>query len=429
MMFWGGRWGDVANMIRQVETLINRSRFGAIWRMRYYAGGLALQKGLPLILLPLIVAVFGRENYGYYVLIFSGVQIYATTISLGIPLAVVPTWFHRDDPLRFVSLCYALVLGLAAVFGFTTILAAALWNAPVAGTMRAVEAAAWVILFALFYNVNIISMGVVRSQGRQHAFFYASVFGGVVLSLGVAMAYLLGQVGLRSLILVQVAAFGSATLALLGRSVVRDVRFPQRSYWREALPLVRYSIPLGLNTLLLVVSMGIDKWFATAFFPRQDFLTYVINYQAAFAMMFVPAVVSLYVGPIFSELVARKDWQAVRHEERKAMIINIAGSVSVAIGMFAYAWITGLRLTGGYWVFVVTFILQGQYVVQSTQLMAQMRSVWLLMTTLIGMVVFTALLLMAGLTRNLYLLYMAAPIYDGLLLALISWRKRPSIAD
>lgn len=402
------------------QTLAERSPFAALWRMRYYAGGLALQKGLPVALLPLLVMVFGRETYSQYALLFTTVQIYSAVSSVGLPFTIIPMWFRQRDPLRFVSLCYLMIGGLALIFGTVFVTGATIWGGEIVKSFSATEAALWVAGFALLNNFNQASLNVARSEGRQAAFFWACVLGGVVLLLGITAVWGFQRDGLRYLILIQVAAFGAGTLTLLGRRVIAGLGRLEPDWPYKAARLLRFSAPLAANTLVLLLAMSIDKWTALAFFSREQFATYVIDYQAAFAIMFVPAVVALYCGPVFSELVANRDWEGLAREERKARIMVVAGSVFVAVSMYIYAAITNLHLTPGYWVLALTFVFQGLYLVRSNRLMAQMRSAKLLISSIIGVSFFALVLLSAGITRDIYLLYMAYPLYDALLFAIVS---------
>lgn len=411
--------------VKHLWSLAQRTPVAPLWRMRYYAGGLALQKGLPVALLPLLVSVFGRETYGQYVLLFSTVQLYSAISGLGLPLTILPMWFRRADPLRMVSLCYLLLGILALVAGIVFVGGATVWGGDIVRSFSATEAALWVAGFALLNNLNQASLNVARAEGRQSAFFAACALGGVVLLAGTATVWGLQLDGLRYLILIQVSAFGAGTLILLGRRVMAGLGQLEPDWRRQARSLLAFSTPLAANTLVLLLSMSMDKWTALAFFPREQFASYIIDYQAAFAILFVPAVVALHCGSVFSALVARGDWLQLAREERKARYIVIAGSACIAMLMYAYATITDLQLTPGYWALATTFVFQGLYLVRSNRLMAQMRSTKLLVSSLVGVSFFAAILLVAGLSRNIHLLYLAYPIYDAFLFAIVSieWRK------
>jgi O-antigen/teichoic acid export membrane protein len=220
------------------------------------------------------------------------------------------------------------------------------------------------------------------------------------------------------LILIQTVSVLVAAIVLFGRQPLAMLRFDWPTLRHECRPLLRFSLPLGGYTLLVLFSMGLDKWMARIWFPRDIFNTYVIDYQYAFAMVFVPTAINLYNGPRVSAYVARGQWDLLAQEERRAARLAVVGCLAVAVLMYAYAWASGLALSNGYWLLVVGFLFEGLYILRTNRLMAQLRSFRMLFISASGIAVYVILLALAAVSGNRLLLYLAVPAYLGVTLAL-----------
>lgn len=391
-----------------------------IWYNRFYILGLVAQKGLPILVIPLMVSVFGRDIYGDYVLLYTVVQVYATLSSLAIPQTIVPMWFHQDEPLRFVGVGVAILSGLAILFGlamaglsFTPIGKQALSFLPIP------MALVWVVIFSLSYNLNTLAVGVVRVQDRQRHFFWATAIGGIVLLAGIWVAAATGAAALSALVAIQVLATLVAAILLFGKQPLAELAFNLSTVQRHCAPLLRFSLPLAGYSLLVLLSMGLDKWMARLWFSRDIFNTYVIDYQCAFALVFVPTAINLYNGPRISAFVASGEWDSLLQEERKAAQLTIFGCSVIAVLMYCYGWVSGLGLSPGYWVLVAGFMFEGLYILRTNRLMAQLRSFRMLFISATGIVVYIALLALAAVSASRILLYIAVPAYLGLTLLLV----------
>jgi O-antigen/teichoic acid export membrane protein len=389
-----------------------------LWGMRYYVIGLALQKGLPAAILPLLVAVFGRDVFATYVLFYATVQIYGTLTGLGLPLAIVPLWHASKSRTRFVAQCCKLVVVAAGAVGATLLLASMFWPGPIIGNLGAPETIGWLTVFALLYNLNLISLGVARSEGRDLTFLLSSVLGAVILLGGLALAWVNGWTGTRTLFCLQIASVAGTALALFGRHV--------RAYavgWGETPNLLEGAVaqtrPLVANALLLLLAMSLDKWTAKAFFATDVFQAYVIDYQSAFTVMFVPTAVAINIGPKLSAAYSAGDFDRMDHDVRIARLLTFSGSLTIAVLMYSYSAIAGLHLTTGYWVLASAFLIEGQYAISSNRVMAERRFVRLFTSTAIGVAIFSSILIAAGLMASSELLYLGVPAYEIAMLVLI----------
>jgi O-antigen/teichoic acid export membrane protein len=400
----------------------------SVWAMRYYAVGLALQKGLPAALLPLIIAVFGRDVFAVYVLFYATVQIYGTLTGLGLPLAIVPLWHADADPAHFVARCCRLVLGSTVLAGALLLLVAIFWPGSVIGTMGAPEAVGWLTVFALFYNINLIANGVARSQGRDVAFMASSILGAAVLLCGIGLAWTIGSAGPRSLFLIQIASVASTSIALFGRGGLAFFSI-QPVGKKAAAALLAQTAPLIANILLQLLGMSMDKWAARAFFTRDIFASYVIDYQAAITVFFVPTAIGLYAGPKLSAAFAAGDVALMGRDVWKARLMTLAGSLFIGLAMYLYGALSGLGLTSGYWLLLIGFLIEGQYAISSNRVMAEQKFSVLFSSAAASVSIYALLLLSSGLTESVLLLYTASVLYRGAMLVLIDRGGKRHRAD
>src|SRR2546421_4451313 len=70
---------------------------------RYFLLGLALQKGTPVLILPLTIAAVGAQVYADYVLLFSLVQVIAIGSSLSLAQALIPFWYGNPEKGKLVG--------------------------------------------------------------------------------------------------------------------------------------------------------------------------------------------------------------------------------------------------------------------------------------------------------------------------------------
>lgn len=402
------------------------------WHNRYFVAGLAAQKGLPIVVLPLLIASFGPAAFADYVLVYTVVQVFANLSSLGVPQAVVPLWFRQADTVGLVGVCLALLCALGLVAAVPLVAVALLWPGAVSAAfpLAPTHAVAWVVGFAAVYNLNQLAVAVARASERQRHFFASAFVGSAVLVLGAAMAPMAGRAGLDvltgldGLLLLQVASLTVNTVLLLGTGWGDSLR-RGLAQWRALAPTVlRLTIPLVGYTLVVLYVMSVDKWAVRASFAHPVFTTYVLDYQFAFAIMFVPTAIALFFGPRVAALVAASDVAGLELEERRARRLTLFGSAAVALVMALYARLTAVPLSWGYWVLVAGFLCEGQYAICASRLTAQLQSMRLLGIALVGAVVYSMALGLAAWMQNMTVAYLAHPAFLAINLTLAVTAKR-----
>jgi O-antigen/teichoic acid export membrane protein len=404
------------------------SRFGVarqITDVRYFALALVAQKGLPILALPWIVNIFGRGTYADYVLLYTVVQIYANVSVAAVPQAILPLWYRQKDPVGFAANAHAFVAAVSLVLGGLIWLLARTaeasgWRSPIGIPLPA--AAIATVCYAYLYNVNQLGLAVARARDRGDRYMWSAVAAGLVLLGGLALAETAGATKLVDLLGVQMVALFAAGVILVDREMLRgSLRKAARTELRI---LMRQSVPMSGYALVVLLVMTIDKWVARISFPSPTFSAYVIDYQSAFTMMFVPVAVNLHNGARISALTAGGDHEGLRREVRSARLVCSVGAIAVAIAMALYASITNLRLTPGYWMLAAGFLLESNYMISSNQVMAQLRAAQLLKTAVGGLALYAAILALAALSHSVTLLYAATPAYFGLMLMQLTWRLK-----
>jgi O-antigen/teichoic acid export membrane protein len=391
--------------------------------MRFYGTALLLQKGLPTLLLPYFVLVFGRDVYASYVLFYTTTQVVATIAGLGLPLALVPLWHRWPEPAALVKRCIRLVI-LATPVVFLVLLGCAhLFHLSGPPPISAAEAAGWICVFAAVYNFNTLAIAVARSLGRDRSFFLASLVGAAVLVAGLAIVSSEGWGGLRALATLQALALAAGSIVMLGRNAVPRPRQPASSQIKLK-QILAGSLPLAVNALLVLLAMSVDKWTARRFFPGAPFSQYVIDYQAALTIAFVPVVTAMHLAPRLAAEAAKGSLEAICTDLAATRLITFAGAFAMAVTMAVYARATGLRLGQGYWIIVAAFLLESQYTISSNIATARQCYRSVMVVTSLALVMLVLVLGAAAMSGDWFVLYFAPLGYEIVLLAGISWVNR-----
>jgi O-antigen/teichoic acid export membrane protein len=413
-------------LTRAADALAVKSAlFRQLWQMRFYGTALLLQKGLPTLLLPYFVLVFGRDTYASYVLFYTTTQVVATIAGLGLPLALVPLWHRWPNPGALVNRSIAVVVLATPVVFLVLLGCAELLHLSGPPPISTVEAAAWICVFAAVYNFNMLAIAVARSLGRDRSFFLASCVGAGVLVTGLVIASHEGLTGLRAQAALQGLALAVGSMVMLGRNSVPRVPASERKAV-DLRVLLAGSIPLAVNALLVLLAMSVDKWTARRFFPGEPFSQYVIDYQAALTIAFVPVVTAMHLAPRLAAAAAKGSLEPLRADLAATRLITFAGALAMAIAMAVYARATGLRLGHGYWIIVAAFLLESQYTISSNIATAHQRYRSVMAVTTASLAILVVVLGVAALSGDWFVLYLGPLAYEIALLIGITWVNRVS---
>lgn len=415
---------------RRYRGIRRYCKFAVDWRflrsilvLKDYAGGLAIQKGVPILLLPLFVLYFGKENVAVYGLFYSTALLIAVISGVGIPLAIVPLWHSFKEPDVFIrtatqttllgSLLIAILLLVSVFFGLSEF---------TFGGLSGYTMAALLSLFSLMYNFSQIASAVCRIDNRHGVFLAASALGAMTLAVGACSPALVGSANLQSLIIIQGVALFLPSLLMIGRRL-RWIfsRFDFDA--TVAKLLARAAIPLAANSALVLLSMSIDRWVARIFFPLNEFANYIIDFQSAMAVLLVPSAIALYIGPKMAEAFARDEIRTLQREVILARWLTGIGSIASGAGVYIYGFFTGLGLTYYFWILVIKFSLEGQYLISSNEHMIRGNFWFLVKALIVSNVILALILSLSSVLESILLLYVSSLIYEISLFVMVTSRR------
>jgi O-antigen/teichoic acid export membrane protein len=386
---------------------------------RYFLLGLAIQKGTPILILPLTIAAVGVKVYADYVLVFSLVQVVAILGGLCVAQALIPFWYGYSEKGDFVGTLSVLALALQALLSIPFGIALYLGFA---GRMRLSPAFVSIILiFAAVYNLNSLGLNLVRVQLKQVTFFWSTLFtaalltGSIVLLAHTPGPKLLLFASINILVLGLQTGFYFYFSRIQLRNIFRGERL--RICIKE---ILTFSIPLTVYTLIALAALVADKWIVMGFFSPSIFAQYVLDFQFAFGVTLVSVVIGMYNSQKQCELVQKGASAGLRRNVFGNYALSIAGSLGAALAGFVYAHIGRIHLSSGYWILVLGFILNNCYVVNSSLLTAQKRSLTIAVIGGVSTFAFIVTLILCGLKNAIGPVYFAWVGYELLLLLLSS---------
>jgi len=322
---------------------------------RYYAFGLAVQKGTPFLVVPLVVWAFGAQAYANYVLTFAATQLVAMAMSLGTTNSLVVFWYQHEDKSRYLRSLILLISGLTLLIGFCVFALLTATSILPTGVIPRPLWAVTIVLFGAIYNWNAVGLSLVRVTERSRRYFLTVlVTTGILLLLVVGVSRMMQ--GTLPLIMIYMAV-----MAL--QSALFFAAVPLRVTGRELLPGYRqftrrifgYSVPVVAYTLVSLSVFTVDKWVIRSFYPDAEFTQYVLNFQFAFATNIVAVVIGMYLLPMLCRLVESEDRKEMAHKVHSHYLLSLVGTFVVGVGMYVYGRVTGVGLTGDYWILVMAF--------------------------------------------------------------------------
>jgi O-antigen/teichoic acid export membrane protein len=384
---------------------------------RYFLLGLAIQKGTPILILPLTIAAIGVKAYADYVLVFSVVQVLGVLGSLGVAQALIPFWFNYPEKGQFVSSLSLLTLCLQALMSIPFAVALAI---VIASRMKfTLVFVPLILIFAIIYNLNAMGLNLVRAQLKQVAFFWSTLFTSAVLTASILIMARAPGTKLVVYIVLNVLVLGLQTwfYFYFSRLSLRTL-FPRERFLLFSREILRFSLPLTAYTMIALAALVADKWIVKGFFTAPVFAQYVLDFQFAFGVTLVSVVIGMYNAQKQCELVQKQAVVALRSNLLGNYGLSLLGSVGAALAAFAYAHVGRIHLSNGYWILVLSFALNNCYGVNSNLLAAQKRSGTIAVIGAISTCAFLVTLFLCGLWNAIGPIYIAWSGYEFLLLLL-----------
>jgi O-antigen/teichoic acid export membrane protein len=298
-----------------------------------YGVGLAIQKGLPYLLIPFFLAFFGEHIYSLYVLFAASTLMFTNLAALAIPNAIIPFWYsEKDKPALSWTVFQLLVvsqlgLSLLAGVGLYFIYRQAF------GASAALFLTLLGLVYALLANFNVFLTGMCRARHQSGKFLRSQLFAAAIF---VAAAVLLRrEQKLPVLIALFLLFLFCQDLYLLG-SLTPFLRESRRLFDRAiARRVLAYSLPLLPHLVAIAFYFWIDKYLVERYFAAGQFSQFIVSFQYAYAQAFIAQALAMYTFPLFCQLVTERQHAKLRSA------LHLYNLILAGLGTL---WVAGLLL-------------------------------------------------------------------------------------
>lgn len=410
----------------KMQALLRNAQLTDFLRNRYFMLGLCLQKGMPMLMIPVTVSVIGSVGYSQYVLLYTLVQTIGVVGSLCLPQSLLPFWYGSKSKESLLgSLLLLLVLCELAFYLPIGVALYLLWGQAHLDASRG-GGIVLILIYSVFYNLNSLALNVLRIRLKQFAFFTTTIITSAALvALIVALRYVPGpKLVLYTLVCILVLAVQTG-LYSRHTGLWPLKLLPREEFKVFAVDVLRYSWPLTIYTLVTLLAFTVDKWIVRSVFPQSVFSQYVLDFQFAFALSFLSVAIGMYNSQKLCELVHLDNKVELRSNLIGNYLLSIIGSAAMSIAAFTYARLGGIRLSHGFWILALGLTLGNCYNVNSNLLSAQRRSRRLAFITTSSSSLFLAILSFLFVWKSTSVLYMSYLVLNLVMLILSSghaWR-------
>jgi O-antigen/teichoic acid export membrane protein len=302
----------------------------------YYAAGLVLQKGLPYLLIPLLVRLYGAHTYSSYVLFYTSTLMFANLLTLSVPNAIITFWYNEEDKSR-LSWTFVLILGVSQfVLGLLLAFPAYLMYGQSFGSKEAILLTVAGFCFATVFNFNTFLTGVCRARNLSKAYFAAQIVASVTLISGV---FLLSRwPHFEVLIILFLISLFSQDVYLL-KSVWGYLISVKPSFdVRIARSVLAYSLPMLPHLEAVLFCYWVDKYLVRQYFSNIEFTRFTISFQYAFAQAFFAQVFAMHTFPLICQLVT---------EGNEVKLRAVIRAYNMLLTLLGIAWVGGVLLLQG----------------------------------------------------------------------------------
>jgi O-antigen/teichoic acid export membrane protein len=349
--------GRYRNLVSQMGSGLSEIK-GSLGIQFYYGLGMAVQKGTPFLILPLLLYFYGDHTYASYVLFYTTVQIFGVLCSLAIPSSTVVFWYRRDDKRQFLVTYFLLLSGAFLAAGtLCTIPLYYIYKSSLKSA-QPLEMVALGLAFVGLYNFNQYFVSLYRAMYSSKQFFIAQIVGATVL-LGVAIP------------LHPSATLSRLILAFLMSLLVQDLYLLygvmpllKHGRWRDfdltlARSVLQFSLPLIIYNSIALLIYWIDKYMVDLYFDPVSFSKFVVTFQFAFAQAMISQLFALYNFPRICQLVAEGNYSTLRTVVRSYNLLMVVLGIAYATAILvAHAYFHVFRISvPGFVILSVSFLL------------------------------------------------------------------------
>jgi O-antigen/teichoic acid export membrane protein len=331
---------------------------GSLGIQFYYGLGMAVQKGTPFLILPVLLYFYGDHTYASYVLFYTTVQSFGVLCSLAIPSSTVVFWYRRDDKRQFLITYFLLLSGAFLAAGaLCTVPMYYVYKSALKST-QPIEMVLLGLAFVGLYNFNQYFVSLYRAMYSSKQFFVAQIIGAGVL-LGVAIP-VHRFAGLSRLILAFLLSLLVQDLYLL----YGVVPLLKRGKWRDfdltlASSVLQFSLPLIIYNSMALLIYWIDKYMVDLYFDPASFSQFVVTFQFAFAQTMISQLFALYNFPRICQLVAEGNYSTLRAVIRSYNMVMVVLGIAYAIAiLITHAYFHVFRISvPGFLILSMAFLL------------------------------------------------------------------------
>jgi len=329
--------GRYRSLVSQMGSSLSEIK-GSLGIQFYYGLGMAVQKGTPFLILPVLLYFYGDHTYASYVLFYTTVQIFGVLCSLAIPSSTVVFWYRRDDKRQFLVTYFLLLSGAFLAAGaLCTIPMYYIYKSSLKSTPP-LEMVLLGLAFVALYNFNQYFISLYRAMYSSKQFFIAQIIGAAVL-LGVAIP------------LHPLAPLSRLILAFLLSLLIQDlyllygvIPLLKTGTWRDfdltlASSVLQFSLPLIIYNSIVLLIFWIDKYMVALYFDPASFSIFVVTFQFAFAQAMISQLFALYNFPRICQLVSEGNYSSLRTVVRTYnLLILVLGITYSAAILIAHAY-------------------------------------------------------------------------------------------
>jgi O-antigen/teichoic acid export membrane protein len=398
-------FGRYRTLVSQMGSGLSEIK-GSLGIQFYYGLGMAVQKGTPFLILPVLLYFYGDHTYASYVLFYTTVQIFGVLCSLAIPSSTVVFWYRRDDKRQFLVTYFLLLSGAFLVAG--TLCAIPLYYIYKSSLKSAqpVEIVLLGLVFVGLYNFNQYFVALYRAMYSSKQFFMAQMVGAAVL-LSVATP------------LHPLAPLSRLIMAFILSTLVQDLYLLYgvlpllaQARWQDFDPglarnVLSFSMPLVIYNSITLLIYWIDKFMVSMYFDPVSFSKFVVTFQFAFAQAMISQFFALYNFPRICELVAEGNHSALRTVIRTYNLLIVVLGISYAVAiLFAHAYFHIFRISvSGFLILSLAFLLSNLSTTYLNVLYAHIKTRKIVAMQTVACVFMVTMLTVGCLWRHIALCY------------------------
>lgn len=384
-----------------------------LYTNKYYFFGLALQKGIPFLVIPIITLLYTKQVYAEYILIYSFVLFVSPIICLGTVNSFIVFWHSNKIKSQYLSNSFFMVLVMSLFFGIIAGLLIYFISPSISTLKHSAFIIVCLIVYSVLYNQNTLGLNLLRAEKKQTSYFFSVLASSILLLTLLSTLSLLHKNIFILLFAYMMAMFVQIVLFHIFSQT--KLSFHSTNSIRQHNKVIfKYSLPILLYFFVSASVINLDKPFIHNHFSSEFFIEYVYNFQFSYIINIISVVMGLYNLPIFCELLAEKKTHTLKSIIYSNYALVIFASVMGGGVAYAYAHITGIDLSSGFFFLCIAFMFTNLFTINVCLFEALKKSSALFVLTLFPVVIFWILMYIIANTKHSALIYVNIITYNVL---------------